>query len=195
MQETRRFVLYLWRLPHKSRQFAYFYNNWHRCHYVGWVCHWFSPLLREVFLCVLQFSPLLKNPTLPNSNSIWNTLTHFNEFSRTPKCFMGKQITLFLITILQFTISWKFNISQKFIWVQSDFCAYNLPKKVNLWSFGIILLPWKIGCETKPGLFGEYGSGLIHSLGRHLSRNGKYELTEASRFTHPGIDLLQRTYK
>ena len=41
---------------------------------------------------------------------------------------------------LQFTESWKFNISQKFIWVQSDFCAYNLPKKVNLWSFGICYL-------------------------------------------------------
>ena len=29
--------------------------------YVAWVCCWFSPLLREVFLRVLQFSPLLKN--------------------------------------------------------------------------------------------------------------------------------------
>ena len=29
--------------------------------YVGWVCCWFSPLLREVFLRVLRFSPLLKN--------------------------------------------------------------------------------------------------------------------------------------
>ena len=28
---------------------------------VGWVCCWFSPLLREVFLRVLRFSPLLKN--------------------------------------------------------------------------------------------------------------------------------------
>ena len=28
---------------------------------VGWVCCWFSPLLREVFLQVLWFSPLLKN--------------------------------------------------------------------------------------------------------------------------------------
>ena len=42
---------------------------------------------------------------------------------------VNKIITLFFITILQFTVSWKFNISQKFIWVQSDFCAYNLPKK------------------------------------------------------------------
>ena len=28
--------------------------------YVGWVSCWFSPLVREVFLRVLQFSPLLK---------------------------------------------------------------------------------------------------------------------------------------
>ena len=31
--------------------------------YVGWVC-WFSTLLREVFLRVLRFSPLLKNQNL-----------------------------------------------------------------------------------------------------------------------------------
>ena len=29
--------------------------------YVDWVCCWFSPLLREVFLWVLRFSPVLKN--------------------------------------------------------------------------------------------------------------------------------------
>ena len=29
--------------------------------YVGWVCCWFSPLPREVFLRVLRFSPLFKN--------------------------------------------------------------------------------------------------------------------------------------
>ena len=29
--------------------------------YVGWVCFWFSPLLREVFLRVLRFSPPHKN--------------------------------------------------------------------------------------------------------------------------------------
>jgi len=34
----------------------YFFNP-----YVGWVCCWFSPLLREVFLRVLRFSPPLKN--------------------------------------------------------------------------------------------------------------------------------------
>ena len=29
--------------------------------YVGWICCWFSTLLREVFLRVLWFSPLFKN--------------------------------------------------------------------------------------------------------------------------------------
>ena len=42
------------------------------------------------FLQVLKFSPLLKKPTLPNSNSMW---THLNEFITTHKCFVGKQIT------------------------------------------------------------------------------------------------------
>ena len=40
----------------------------------------------------------------------------------------------------------------------------------------------------------ESGTGLIHSLGRHLSRNGKYELTEANLFTQLGIDLSQSAY-
>ena len=40
--------------------------------YVGWVCRWFSPLLREVFLRVLRFSPLPKKPAFPNSNSTRN---------------------------------------------------------------------------------------------------------------------------
>ena len=31
--------------------------------YVGWVCCWFSPFLREVFLRVLRFAPFLKNHT------------------------------------------------------------------------------------------------------------------------------------
>ena len=29
---------------------------------------------------LLRFSPLLKKPTLSNSNSIWNARTRFNEF-------------------------------------------------------------------------------------------------------------------
>ena len=36
--------------------------------YVGWVCCWFSHLLREVFLRVLRFSPLLKNQHVSTSS-------------------------------------------------------------------------------------------------------------------------------
>ena len=49
----------------------------------------------EVFLWVLQFSTLLKKPTLPNSHSIWNARTRLSEFRRTPQCFVGKQITIY----------------------------------------------------------------------------------------------------
>ena len=37
--------------------------------------------------------PSPQKPTLPNSNSICNVRTGFNEFLRTPKCFVGEQIT------------------------------------------------------------------------------------------------------
>ena len=47
--------------------------------YVGWVCCWFSPLLREVFLRVLRFSPLLKNQhfQIPIQPGIRKTKNHF----------------------------------------------------------------------------------------------------------------------
>ena len=47
--------------------------------YVGWVCCWFSPSLREVFLRVPRFFSSPQKPTLPNSNSIWNARTRLNE--------------------------------------------------------------------------------------------------------------------
>ena len=39
--------------------------------------------------------PFPQKPTLPNSNSILNAQTRLNEFIRTPKCFVGKQITIY----------------------------------------------------------------------------------------------------
>ena len=50
--------------------------------------NWFSPLLREVF-------PAPQKPTRPNSNSICNARTRLKEFTRTPKCFLGNQTTMF----------------------------------------------------------------------------------------------------
>ena len=48
--------------------------------YVGWVCCWFSILLREVFLRVLWFSPLLKNQHFQSPIRSWNTRAFLNEF-------------------------------------------------------------------------------------------------------------------
>ena len=45
-------------------------HPWVTTPYVGWVCCWFSPLLREVFIWVLLFFP--QKPTLLNSNSTRN---------------------------------------------------------------------------------------------------------------------------
>ena len=67
---------------------------------MGWVCPWFSLLLQEVFLRHSSFPPSLKKPSLPNSNSIWNARTLFNDFLRTPRWSVSKQITW----IYKFTI-------------------------------------------------------------------------------------------
>ena len=77
--------------------------------YVCWVCCWFSSLLREVFLQIHRFSPLLKNQHFQIPIQSWNAQTFLNEFLRTPKCSMGKQITFtfafFTFTIFQRAIS------------------------------------------------------------------------------------------
>ena len=48
-------------------------------------------------VCPVFSSP--QKPTLPNSNSIWNARTHSNEFVRTLKCSVGKQITKLQICV------------------------------------------------------------------------------------------------
>ena len=61
-----------------------------------WVCCWFSPLVQEVFLWVLQLSPLLKT----NTSKFQFDLEHTDTFKRVyknSKCFVGKQITIFTI--------------------------------------------------------------------------------------------------
>ena len=57
--------------------------------YVGWVCCWFLSLAPR------GFSPRTpQKPKLPNSKSIWNVRRRLNKFWRTPKWFVGKQITI-----------------------------------------------------------------------------------------------------
>ena len=71
--------------------------------YVGWVCCWFSSLLREVFLRVLRFFPLLKNQHFQIPIRFWNARTFLNEFLWTPWCSVGKQMTFTLIFLLFLT--------------------------------------------------------------------------------------------
>ena len=52
------------------------FKFWRQRHMLGSVCCWFSPLLREVFLQVLRFSPLLKN------HYFHIDLEHMNTFKR-----------------------------------------------------------------------------------------------------------------
>ena len=67
--------------------------SWHRCHM--WVeCVVGSFPCSERFFSGHSSFPLSLKPILPNSISIWNAQTHFNEFSRTPKRSIGKQITI-----------------------------------------------------------------------------------------------------
>ena len=48
----------------------------------------------ERFLSDYSGFPAPQESTLPNSNSIWSARTRLKEFIRTPKCFVGKQITI-----------------------------------------------------------------------------------------------------
>ena len=68
----------------------------------------------SLFLLVLSFAPRgfslrtpvfpsPQNPTLPNSDSIWNARTRLNEFSRTLKYFFSKRITITLF----FKTTWR----------------------------------------------------------------------------------------
>ena len=57
---------------------------------LGWVCCWFSSLLREVFLRVLWFSRLLKNQ---HFQILLRSGTHGHVWI--PECSLGKQITYY----------------------------------------------------------------------------------------------------
>ena len=48
--------------------------------------------------------PSPQKPTLLNSNAIWNARTCFNEFSRTPRCVVGKQITNYELQMVMVVI-------------------------------------------------------------------------------------------
>ena len=82
--------------------------------YVDWVCCWFSPLLREVFLRVLRFSPLLKNQHFQiqiRSGPHRHVSTSSYELLSAP--WVNKlQFTNFFFTIYKFYNFYKFTILQ-----------------------------------------------------------------------------------
>ena len=53
----------------------------------------FLPCTKKFFSPGTSVLPSPLKTTLSNSNSIWNARTCFNEFSTTPRCSVGKQIT------------------------------------------------------------------------------------------------------
>ena len=103
-----------------------------RTPYVGYVCYSFSPLHREVFLRVLRFFPLLKNQHFEILIRSGRTRTRFNKLLRTPKCSVGKKITItitkkyFALQYLSFYYVWRQHRTQ--FWVSSDVTSpVNLP--------------------------------------------------------------------
>ena len=58
------------------------------------ICCWFSPLHREVLLRVLRFYHRLQNQHFQISILDLELTACVNEFIRTPKYFVGKQITI-----------------------------------------------------------------------------------------------------
>ena len=83
------------------------------------------PLLREVFLRVLRFSPLLKNQHFRYGGHIWNARTRLNEFIRTPKYFVGKRITITITKAWDNSPDRTFYLEQKLCLVPSSFLGFS----------------------------------------------------------------------
>ena len=75
----------------------------------GWKSSGVDAICGLSLLLVLSFAPRGFSPGTPvfpapqkpafsNSNSIWNARAHLNEFIWTPKCSVGKQITIYNFT-------------------------------------------------------------------------------------------------
>ena len=59
-----------------------------------YVCMWVEVVVGSLLYSERFFFRFIWfSPTLPNFNSFWNAQTRLNELLRTPKSFVGKQIT------------------------------------------------------------------------------------------------------
>ena len=102
--------------------------------YVGWVCCWFSSLLREIFLPVLRFSPLLKNQ-------------HFQIPIRSRKCRHAVKAHYLII------LSWNYAL-HKFIYL----LQFNLSNSIE--QLSIICTCF----ETAVHPTQHYSEGRLHEL-------------------------------
>ena len=111
--------------------------------YVGWVCCWFSPLLREVFLRVLRFSPLLKNqhlqiPVHPGIRATKNQLVDV-LYLYIVICF----IILFVTTCcFKFVCSVIFVFFGSIFWVKRRFALEVISWVANLCFYRSLPIRW-----------------------------------------------------
>ena len=83
--------------PRGSRGCSAVPSNTHRSRSL---CYWLFTLLREVFLRVLRFSPLLKNQHFQIPIRSWNARTFLNEFLWTPWYSVGKNKYIYIFTLM-----------------------------------------------------------------------------------------------
>ena len=99
--------------------------------YVGWICCWFSTLLREVFLRALRFSSPQK-PRFPNSNSILECTNIPERLLVPPWWSVGKQVTHFIFYILHKLITYIYTLCdtcKKMIRQMSAYPSLPTPQK------------------------------------------------------------------
>ena len=89
--------------------------------YVGWFCCWFSPFAPRGVSPGTPVFPSPYKPALPNSNSIWNAqFTCFNEFLRTRRSSVGKQIIIFVTITRLHSLGSYFKTYSVLVWLKFE---------------------------------------------------------------------------
>ena len=79
----------------------------------------------------ISFFPLLKKKTLPNSISISNARTRFDDFLRTPKCSVGKEMSSYNFFYWYLIYTRAHPCTQAFVFGNLE-CLWNLKKRLCL---------------------------------------------------------------
>ena len=109
--------------------------------YVGWVCCWFSLLLQEVFLRILQFSSLLKNKhfQIPVRCGMHRhpIIIILNTILRTPKCDPKVKLPRFWIWLKLFWHTYGMVSLPSFMWSPELISS----TKIICFYFGLLGMP------------------------------------------------------